>query len=504
MDLPCALCAQRGFQCGTEEKVLGPKALLQCQERENNEREQVVFVVPRSPSIPADEALTDLDRKYLCLVGCTLREDGLFSLPSRYFPYGITGPADMIPVFSLSSKVFRYAYLSLIATDVLESAAHLDVLQYNAKFYKYAKEAIESSSELEIILGSYIMFLREHYQCRLRGQDIAIMLMHFKGLWASVDRFLSRRYQLTPSLIDLIEGVCLYSVLSSHSSHLFVSRITSYLENRQLRETICEILEYVVNVVCSNQLPYQDEITRIETLDVCFNFFLDDVLFWKTRSISPHVQRMVRRSTKCLQQVCKCIINFTTERPRLGYSLSMLGLRPHPLPWAPIFSMPPHFYTMIGYKFIMANIVLNSFFCSNMSQIVEDSLHLCRCYSMLRTEFWLSPSIVLLARGLFWAGMVLTNKVNAEGIDKCFQRLRNTGNKWILAELSALCHRLVELSRSSTRVVRIENTFKLVFKILTKNNSQFFEELMKGDQIQDVDIFHCNYMLLELQMSWWE
>src|SRR5271155_3824604 len=57
LDDPCKLCRERGFPCGREEKVLGPKAHLKSSDEDIDvSSRQLVFAIPRhSPSTLADE-----------------------------------------------------------------------------------------------------------------------------------------------------------------------------------------------------------------------------------------------------------------------------------------------------------------------------------------------------------------------------------------------------------------------------------------------------------------
>lgn len=141
--------------------------------------------VSRGLTLPQGELLTSRDLLYLkrAFVGQLgqVMSHPLFNqrpgVPNEFSQIKSVGFA--LPLFPMSSKPFRYAKLALAASKTNFTDTNKDALGYLAKFCMYIKEAMETSSILEVIMASYIALLNEFMQA---DPQLIPLLILFKGL----------------------------------------------------------------------------------------------------------------------------------------------------------------------------------------------------------------------------------------------------------------------------------------------------------------------------------
>lgn len=202
------MCQERGFECGRKEKVFGPQTQLQPSGREMERASgQLVFAIPRiSASILSDEPNSVEIRLYSMLKienipGPSDSGQNIFiPLTKSYMQsYHIDSVAVPWPDFRLSSKVFRYAALTLSST--ITSSTTYDSngadSNYLAKFYEYMREAIEAKSILEVFVASYVMVMDSWFQAK----DLQTIFTFCKGM--------STAYSL---LMDGVSATATYTV----------------------------------------------------------------------------------------------------------------------------------------------------------------------------------------------------------------------------------------------------------------------------------------------------
>ena len=200
-ELPCKLCEKRGFQCGRNEKVLGPKTHLKSM-RGQFQRISTEYIFPLSNAFlnAQGEKLNEIDSRYLRRIfdhllpaysaEMSVLQVDLSNLSGNlngniYFPWF---------KFPLSSKSFRYATLALsYALDSTNGTGS----SYLAGFYEHINEAIDGSSITEVVVSSYVALL-----CSFRTYEpIETLLVYFNGMRAA---FSALKTEKSGSIVEII------------------------------------------------------------------------------------------------------------------------------------------------------------------------------------------------------------------------------------------------------------------------------------------------------------
>jgi hypothetical protein len=189
LDLPCKLCHERGFVCGERDKVLGPSALVTAEKSRIPETSSSAFIHRRLDT-PVDEALTDLDRRYLS----TLGQDAMSAYFDGTFHWrGVAcGKNNLIPIqlpiFPLSSKPLRFSLLAYAASISTAPLARVHALEYMEKFLRHGKSQDISNSE--VCLAAYMAFSFEHMQSQKHPLYVQNMVVNFQGFVGSLGRLI--------------------------------------------------------------------------------------------------------------------------------------------------------------------------------------------------------------------------------------------------------------------------------------------------------------------------
>lgn len=264
LDLPCTLCSERGFVCGENEKVLGPKSGT-TQNGGIPERMTITFI-HRPPSTPVDEAITDLDRRYLSILGpepISAYYDGTFAwklIPKADIPdtEGIH-----LPIFPLSSKLLRFSLLAYAASFSSSPMAKVHVLEYMDKFFKLSKS--QSLTTVELLLGSYMAFSLENMQKAKHSSFFENMLVYFEGIVVILDLLKGGRKEpdrVVLVFINEILDVCACNIMMRFGS--FTTIIST-----KMRDRIIELSRHLL----SDLLPALEFISSQAKLRVYFRCF---------------------------------------------------------------------------------------------------------------------------------------------------------------------------------------------------------------------------------------
>jgi hypothetical protein len=364
-------------------------------------------------------------------LGCTFAF-GNIVLPDVVFlePSHLPSPVTILPSFTLSSKAFRYAYLAVAAAQSTRPKTNPDALEYIGKFYTYGKEAIEKSSEVELIVASYMAMLHERMQGFDDPNRLGNIHLHFRGMWNAVKRMGCRISPPTILHRLVIQRVCRASFVLITEKYLYKSQFGVRAEDSQLPEKLQEALELTVDVICSD-FPFQGtEVNRIYLLEDCFEEFLSNYLFLRTLPTTSQTEIKTCAAARSLQQVIQKIIELVPQKRMYEDFLAMAGLRSSLSPWE---SNRDEDSEDINYGwhgahyFIMSYLILDSAI-PNLNigtpQPVLNATSLCRLYRMVRTlSYPTSASLCIVSRGLLWAGIILTRDVNAAGTDPSAYRL---------------------------------------------------------------------------------
>lgn len=399
--------------------MLGPKALLKQRDRECVDLTNTTLAISRSPSSPVDEALTNLDKRYLSL------------LESRLIPITgwhrilrtSTGQSVAVPSYPLASKAFRFAYLAFAARQF--GSPTLDSSLYLQKFYQYTNAAIVSTSHLEVCVASCMAFLHELVEFRRHHCFRYDLLVHLKGMWTALARL---KPDSDNKLLVQAYQVCFVSIkltrITCKSSRLL-------MENQGLLVTICETLELMWDSIAAYMpllhmsTDQTDFLHAIEILSDCFDLSLDCYFLSRTRLSSiPEILTSVSRS---LQRGSRQIIHLASQIPVIVSLLSKAGIdqlitHSSSLPnlWNRgqygICNVPSLTMGNIVSSVVMAHIILEIF----SSRPIKENRLISNAIRLRNLHFMSAKGITILfmggARSLFWAGMILTRVLNPEGL----------------------------------------------------------------------------------------
>ena len=182
-----------------------------------------MFSIPRSMPPAPDDELTTIDFRYLgFLIPCTRPHPRVVNIHSRFEVRKHSYLVDVQfpwPNFPLSSKAFRYAALALsTASACISDYDNPDLFSYLAKFYRYIKEAIDSSSHIEVIVASYAAML-----CNFKmSEAFETTLTYFNGICQSYSQLLARRSGtiLGPEICSTITPLLLGSLRTLELAYL--------------------------------------------------------------------------------------------------------------------------------------------------------------------------------------------------------------------------------------------------------------------------------------------
>jgi hypothetical protein len=422
------LCKERGFKCGANEKVPGPKTLSKLKTGVKvNGPDQFVFAISRSPCTPVDEVLTDLDLKYLNYIG-RISDGGWWAVEKGPFMFldileSVVEhrPHTRVPIggFSFSSKAFRYAVLGFSAAHSSYGKTSLDALKYLGKFHKYTAEAIETSSYLEIVKASYMAFLQEYVQRDQHQHSLQNMIVYFKGMWTAMGRLLSG---INSSVLKPTRAR-----FNSECIHSFILLGTSWFaEESALLAEMLAALQISLDILCpapslQNPLPTYSSspLDECPALD-CFNICLDCYLDSRTQPLSSRA-RELSSATHLLQRLLPQFMNLGPLPRRTRELLAIARDIQTPPPWCSTY-MPLRFQLDVGHTFQsycigMASLVWHLLDPTpNVAIVVEVSyaIFLCRLLPAWPSDIWTWMDYK--TGPLFWAGLILRRAIDEAGM----------------------------------------------------------------------------------------
>jgi hypothetical protein len=266
LDLPCKLCSERGLVCGENEKVLGPRSGI----TRNGDIPECMTItfIHRQPSTPMDEAITDLDRRYLSILG----PEAISGYSDDTFAWRLIGKPGFfdsisLPIFPLSSKLVRSSLLAYAASFSSSPTAKVHVLEYMAKFFSYRKS--QSLTPVELLVGSYMAFSLETMQKDKHSSFFENMLVYFEGIVAVLKELeggIKESDRVVLVFIDAILDICSDNVLMRFG-------MLNMIISTKMRDRIIEIYRYLI----CDLLPTLEFISSAVKLNVslcCFDLLL--------------------------------------------------------------------------------------------------------------------------------------------------------------------------------------------------------------------------------------
>jgi len=188
--MPCRLCRSRGWKCGAEDKVLGPKGQLAASEGWNVLSSftagQYVFPVRRISPVPEEQSLTSFDATLLSnflefqIAGYIVGDGPLLTHKWADSTY---------PIFSES---FRYALL-VRASRWRNHGTKLstsNTCRYLDKTYRLIQRSALSGEYRDVVYTSYILWSYEYIsRTSMPSSSKDRPLIHCLGMWQAFAAF---------------------------------------------------------------------------------------------------------------------------------------------------------------------------------------------------------------------------------------------------------------------------------------------------------------------------
>jgi len=481
----CERCARREQGCG--EKLPGP--VQQQRAVRNGRLEHFALAIPVSLVLPADERLTDIDAKYILNLSAQLSLHEFQGPDYIKLVYDISEPI-YVATFDLGSKIFRFAFLAYAASHSLEPDAEQDSMQYLGKFYKYYRESTDAT-DLEIVMASYMAFSNECTKQHPHEDFLNAMLVHFNGMCAAVRNLSNRTDQRTDRIVQAVQDV--FVAMLTSVFWRFNSITTDGTVDSELLVKLGHSIELAMNVI-DTDYPFQDGLLKLCALDNCFNLFL----IWannsklgsrfRTRNLAIH---------DLVQKIERQVSELPTSRDLL--QLAFTDYLPSSFTW-------PDF----GESWAIRLLVHSIFICNvtNGMDVTKEELEmrakaLCFLYSesQLYSDEW--TSLCEAARGLFWAGLILTESMDrASNLILSFVLIM-LGNQFIFTKLNDVHRKLLRLAETEEIEQRVRDILRCVFQSLYRANEVSISEMLQSAVMED-EVWKCDCMLVRLRFSSWE
>ena len=480
----CDRCEMRRQECG--EKLPGP--IQQQRLIQNGRLEDFTYGIPASPVLPADERLTDIDTKYILNLSPQIALHDFQGPDYIKLIYDISEPI-YVATFDLGSKIFRFAFLAYAASH---SNANRDSLQYMEKFYKYYRESTHHS-DLEIVMASYMAFSYESTQPHPHKDFLNDMLVHFNGMCAAVRNLGNRKDQRTDGIVQAVQDIflaMLTNVLWKVNSIMIAGPVDGTLLMK-----LAHSFELAMKVI-ETDYPFQDGLLKLCALDNCFTLFLI------MANNSTLGSRFRKRDISAPLVLHNLIQKIERQVSRLPTSKDLLQL-------AFTDQLPSSFMCSdFGESWATRLLVHSIFVCNVMNGMAKEELEkwakaLCFLYSesQLYSDEW--TSLCEAARGLFWAGLVLTESTDRDSSLILSFVLMMLGNRFIMTKLNDVHRKLIRLAEAEQIRRRVGDVLRHAFQGLYRANKWSISEMIRTDVMED-EVWRCDSMLIWLRFSSWE
>jgi hypothetical protein len=220
------------------------------------------------------------------------------------------------PEFPLSSKLFRYAALSIASSQYAGGKLNLDTMHYLQNFYCTAKETMMVSSLREIIFASYAMQL---YTIAASDEPLTALLVHFKGMCEAVYALLSQELAPSQFLSTASSVLALWMMGLYVLDQLYWASVEPTNDNSQnsvtnIADKMYEVLDCPASMACLNFVFIKATRSRIwiqyhEALRVYFAFHLD---LWLEKTFNSRSRRDPIPSTS-FQHILRLILEQTPQ-----------------------------------------------------------------------------------------------------------------------------------------------------------------------------------------------
>ena len=326
--------------------------------------------------------------------------------------YDISEPI-YIATFDLGSKIFRFAFLAYAASHSLEPEAVNHSLQYMGKFYKYMRTSTDVA-DLEVVMACYMAFSYESTQPNKNDGFFDSMLVHFNGMCGAVRRLGNRTDGRTESIEKAIQDIflgMLTNVLWKFNSLSNAGKV-----DLKLLKKVGSSLELAMEILYTDY-PFHavnHTLHKLCALEDCFNLYLTIHRIYKLRSTRFRDRDGLTLNVLSLQKVVREIGRqvFGLPGSKDLLQLATTNELPSSFTWGGQF----------GESWATRLFAHSTFICNITNISAEQSLSrqelerrakaVCFLYSesQLYSDEWIF--LCEAVRGLFWAGLVLTQSID--------------------------------------------------------------------------------------------
>jgi len=334
------------------------------------------------------------------------------------------------PDFNLSSTAFRFAALAF-ASYVPESEISTHTLRYLDKAYKYVREAVSSSSLVEVAAASYVILLYEY----VSSESLEKLLVLFKGLCSALMAL--QFATLPPSDRTLLYNLWHNSVQAIRRASWALKEAKVSVSEQEL-SLLAEMHKILASTSFMFSLLSSFDVTQpthacmdVETLESYLSMYWDYYLAVRNDipnrlqdSQSSFGKRVVFIETS-IREIFHLIHFFVLQQPTAGLLITQATR--HVSTETNFFDYP-ELVLPTGAKYenvkaavlfcwakVLENAMVRSTHSYGNLAAVHSSivlLRLCRSGFFLSPEGWSGYSIT---RSLFWCGLNLTNQVSPSG-----------------------------------------------------------------------------------------
>lgn len=440
------------------------------------------LTIPQTPTLFPDEITTPQDWKYLqkllqADLSDHLRDGSTSVIVTRNVSWNSNETphpamtAFLWPNFPLSSITFRYASLTFASYSEARDRTH--TLKYLGKFYKYAQEAISSSSLIELVTASYPILLYA-YMSRSPFRQVFV---HFRGICAALT---SREFEaLSKNDQEQLQRIWQVSLPALRRAFWTSQTATTHAseEDLNLLKEICCVLQETSFLLYGDSTYRSDmgqELNlKLETLESYLAFYWEYYLAIRSGSnegdsSSSHHISSISRLESSIRDIQQLIHALSLQQPLSAMLITQASRSVSPernFGHYPEISIPPdvmYEHIKAASLYFWAKIIEN-FLDSSMSSSlsVHTSLALLRlaiCVAKTRDWPWTRP------HPLFWVGLSLTNSKCPSGEATLNVSLLSSARNFVMSELQNLLRSVI--SSHPSRAPYYQKKFETLFKFL--------------------------------------
>jgi len=424
-ELPCRNCRERGFSCGIQDKVFGPKT-------QALQRDQPTSL-DRPLPIPHESSFTELESLYVQHLFCDFPKFcPSYVISCKGWQRSVVANDDVTKrvaslLFTSISKPVRYALLATAALR-FDGGKPQRVLQYLGLCYQQLQKAISDASLVDVVYGSYLVS-----QLAMEIESPSVISIHCLGLSQSLKLLAATPKALTPNEWFSLEHSCLSAFVRIRKD--YTPRLLKQSSSKEFQmSTFAQEIEklFAQAQTCYSNCLIPKEVLAAQSLDVqtaltfsrlgnSFGFYLYYYL-WRLNNPSRH-SPLIEELAGELHRVVKDLTDFL-PRYNLRLRNEIQNLTQTDLgdfPW-PRFRLPMDKRDVECCSLYFTATLVNSTLLSPITPqndllAIQSAVGLCSCFAS--DEFEMCGLQRNWPRNIFLAGLILKGSQFPNGMFLC-------------------------------------------------------------------------------------